>query len=297
VDLAVLETVCVIGVLAVPKRYATLRLGLAMYGAAAFVVFVIPNPLGGNFERAVLYFAPALFAFLATIPRRRALALLVVPLLLWQYIPASSAFANDPSAEKHYFTPLVDYLSRESTLGRVEIPFTRAHWEAAYVAPRIPLARGWLRQLDIRDNPVFYSPRLLTPTTYHRWLIQNGVTWVALPDVALDYSAVHEAHLLKRGLPYLHVVWHDPHWTVWKVTDSPGLVSGPARITALGPDGIALDATRAGTALLRVHYTPTWAISSGHACIQNRDGWTELVIRQAGHIDLTTSLFSTNGRC
>ena len=288
---------CAIGIVCVPKRYATLRLGLAIYGAAAFVVFIIPNPLGGNFERAVLYFAPALFAFLATIPRRRALALLVVPLLLWQYIPASSALANDPSAQNHYFTPLVNYLSHKPTLGRVEIPFTHAHWEAAYVAPRIPLARGWLRQLDIRDNAVFYSPKLLNPTTYHRWLIDNGVTWVALPDVTLDYSAVHEAELLRRGLPYLHAVWHDAHWLVWKVTDSPGFVTGPAHISALGPDHIALDATLAGTALLRVHYTSTWAVTRGHACVQNHDGWTELVIRRPGRIDLTTSLFTTDDGC
>jgi hypothetical protein len=30
----------------------------------------------------------------------------------------------------------------------------------------------------------------------------------------------------------------------------------------------------------RMRYTSTWAVTRGHACIQNHDGWTELVIRQ-----------------
>jgi hypothetical protein len=204
---------------------------------------------------------------------------------------------SDPSADSRYFSPVIDYLSRQPVLGRVEIPFTSAHWEAAYVAPRIPLARGWLRQLDVRDDPIFYASKRLNPMTYRQWLIRNGVTWIALPDVALDYSAVREANFLKRGLPYLHLVWRDQHWIVWKVTDSPGLVSGPARLTALGPDHVALDASVAGTVLVRVHYTSTWAVTSGDACVLNRNGWTEVVVRRPGQIDLTTSLLPTSNGC
>ena len=48
---------------------------------------------------------------------------------------------------------------------RIEIPFTRFHWETYVVAPRYPLARGWERQLDIKDNPLFYSGPL-TAATY-----------------------------------------------------------------------------------------------------------------------------------
>jgi hypothetical protein len=295
-DLAVVVGVCTLGVVALPKPYRALRVGLALYGMAAVAVFVIPNPLGGNVGRLATYFAPALFAFMATIPRRRVLALLVVPLLVWQYWPAVSSVQTDASADATYYAPVVDYLTRQPTIGRLEIPFTRAHWEAAYVAPRVPLARGWLRQLDTLDNPIFYGPTSLNATTYHQWLEKSGVTWVALPDVALDYSATDEAHLLTEGQPYLDLVWHNAHWRLWKVVGSPGLVSGPAHVIALEPDRVALDATGVGTALVRVRYTPMWNVTRGQACVVGESrNWTEVVLQHPGRVELTISPFASSG--
>ena len=45
-------------------------------------------------------------------------------------------------------------------VGRIEIPLTEHHFEAAYVARAVPLARGWERQLEIAANPLFYEPGL-----------------------------------------------------------------------------------------------------------------------------------------
>ena len=42
-------------------------------------------------------------------------------------------------------------------MGRLEIPATQNHWETAFVAPVVSLARGWERQVDIADNPMFYE--------------------------------------------------------------------------------------------------------------------------------------------
>jgi hypothetical protein len=297
-DLAVVVGVCALGAIALPKRYRALRLGLALYAVTAAVVFVIPNPLGGNVGRLAAYFAPAMFAFFATIPGRRLLAVLVIPLLAWQYVPALSALQSDASASAGYYAPVVAYLTRQPTIGRVEIPFTAAHWEAAYVAPRVPLARGWLRQLDTLDNPIFYASTQLNAASYHRWLLESGVTWIALPDVALDYSAIAEARLLRGGEPYLQPVWHNAHWRVWRVTDSPGLVTGPAQVTALEPDHVTLEATGAGAAVVRVRYTSMWNVTAGDACVLPNSGkWTELVIRRPGRIELTTSLLPTSSDC
>ena len=47
-------------------------------------------------------------------------------------------------------------------------------------APRFPLARGWERQLDIADNPLFYGGAL-TGTRYERWLKRLAVRYVAVP--------------------------------------------------------------------------------------------------------------------
>jgi hypothetical protein len=297
-DLFVLESVCVLGVIALPKEYRALRVGLVLYGATALAVFVVPNPLGGNVGRAILYFAPALFAFLGTLPGRRAFALLVLPLLVWQYVPALSSLQSDNSRQASYYAPLVKFLTSQPTIGRLEIPFTSAHWEAAYVAPRVPLARGWLRQLDTLDNPIFYASASINATSYHQWLLRSGVTWVALPDVSLDYSAAAEAHLLEHGQQYLQLAWNNAHWRLWKVTDSPGLVSGPAHVVALGPDHVTLEATGTGPALVRVRYTSLWHIARGSACLRsNSRQWTKLMIQQPGRIELTTSLFDTGNDC
>src|SRR5205807_6975168 len=125
-------------------------------------------------------------------PRRLRLAA-VVPLVLWQWTPAWGAITSngrDPSSHLAYYQPLLGFLSAHAApLGRVEVVPTRLHWEAAYVAPTVALARGWERQLDTADNPVFYDSAHLDASAYRAWLLDNGVRYVALPDVPLDYAA------------------------------------------------------------------------------------------------------------
>jgi hypothetical protein len=158
----------------------------------------------------------------------------------------------------------------------------------------VPLARGWVRQIDTLDNPLFYNDSL-TGTQYHDWLLANGVTWVALPDVPLDYSALAEARLLSAGQPYLEPVWHNGHWRVLKVADTPGLVTGPATVTALQPNRVTLNATSAGTVMLRVRYTSLWTVESGAACVRTADdGWTRVVVRR---VELTASLLHRASDC
>ncbi len=110
--------------------------------------------------------------------------LLVLPMILWQWIPAMDSVAwarHDPSMDRSYYQPMIDEIQRQDGLpGRVEIPFTYHHWETAYVAPEVPLARGWERQLDIERNPLFYDDTL-SVRTYEQWLIDNAVEYVALP--------------------------------------------------------------------------------------------------------------------
>jgi len=68
--------------------------------------------------------------------------------------------SNDQSATTGYYQPVLRFLRQEAAASgppfRTEIPFTRFHWEAWVVAAHFPLARGWERQLDIADNPLFY---------------------------------------------------------------------------------------------------------------------------------------------
>ena len=280
-----------------PHEWRALRVGIFLYGLLAIADFTVPNALGANYQRLALAVSPALALAFATLPRRRWVAFLALPLLGWQWspaLPAISATASAPSSQASYYQPLVAYLEAQHTVGRVEIPFTQAHWETAYVAPTIPLARGWERQLDVADNPIFYTATPLTTTTYERWLVDQGVSWVALPDAPLDYSSCAEGALLRTGtLSDLHQVWHNAHWTVWQVSNSPGIVSPPTRLVSLGTSKFVIVTPTVGRITIRIHYTSAWNITSGDACVQGTNaGWTELIVNKPGRIAVSATLSS-----
>ena len=83
-------------------------------------------------------------------------------LAFWQWSPAVRdviKYIEDPAAKSDYFEPLRQFLYTLPDQRRIEIPFTRSHWEGAEVALESPLARGWLRQLDTGLHPIFYRER------------------------------------------------------------------------------------------------------------------------------------------
>jgi hypothetical protein len=295
IDLALIVAICAIGFTWLPVRHRALRTGLVLYGITAIVVFCVPNPIGGNLVRLTVSFGPALLVALASLYRRRALLVLTVPLLIWQWSPALAAIVasnhNQSASTLAYYQPLITELTHQPAIGRVEIPFTSSHWEAAYVAPHVPLARGWERQLDMNDNPLFYNTDLLTAASFHKWLDESGVSWVALSDTELDYSAGAEARLIEANQSYLQLVWHNSHWRLWKVVGSPGMTTGPAHLVSLHPDQMVVDASGAGTTTIRVRYTPAWSIVSGPGCVGPSKGpWTEVISRGQGRIVIETTL-------
>jgi hypothetical protein len=300
-DFLVTSVVCLLGLVFVPRALRALRLGLVLYGLAAVILFVVPNPVGGNFGRLCALFAPALVLVLGATYRRFGITALAIPLLVWQWSPAMAAVTADrvdASSHASYYASLLDYFGTQPRSGRVEIPFTAGHWEAAFVAPKVPLARGWERQLDIADNPLFYGHRPLTATSYQQWLDASGVQWVALPDVPLDYSARAEANLLRHPPPYLQLAWQDRHWRVWRVLGSPGILRGPGTLVSLQPDDVVIDAQRPGSFDLRVRYTPMWRVVSGRACVTaGADGWTRVQTPTQGRVELATTLIGPGRRC
>jgi hypothetical protein len=204
---------------------------------------------------------------------------------------------TDPSTAAPYYDPLLTFLGRQApVVGRIEIPLTQHHYEAAYVAPVVPIARGWERQVDIAVNPGFYDGTL-DAGSYRSWLIANGVQFVAQPDAPLDPSAVTEAVLLDHGQPFLTPVWSDAHWRVWRVEDSPGLVTGGARLAAITPATVTLDADAPGPVELRVRWTPYWSVDGPACAAPSPDGWTLLDVTQPGRITLHAVLLGADGHC
>ncbi len=187
--------------------------------------------------------------------------------------------------------PLLDFLARNrEPLGRVEVVPTKFHWETAYVAPTVPLARGWERQLDIVVNPLFYGGHRLDAHSYDAWLVANGVRFVALPDAPLDYAASAEAALIRAGVPGLRPVWQDTHWSVFAVRGSNGIASGPGRLVRMTGGLVEIDATAPGTTLLRIRFNGHWSVTRGSACLTSLHGSTAVVTTRPGTVDLSVGV-------
>ncbi len=287
--------VSILGVWLLPKEERGLRIGAALYGLVGLVLFVVPQPMGANLGRLGTAVAGPIAAAVLWPRRRLLLAGLAIPLLLWQWVPAVAEAASghpDPSRDSAYFRPVLQYLEpRVGVAARVEIPPTRDHWEARWAAAAVPLARGWERQVDSQENPIFYQSGTLTADSYQAWLQHNGVAWVAVPDVSLDYAGTAEAALVRQGLPYLHLAWTSAHWQVWRVSGSTGLVDGPGHMVSLGADRFVVAADRAGPLEVRVRYTSYWTVVDGQACLSPAtDGWTQIMVLQPGRIDVSARL-------
>jgi hypothetical protein len=290
--------------LLVPARERTLRIGAVLYLVAIAASFVLPSAVGGNISRLGECIGAPLLACLLWPDRRRWLLAIALPIATLQWGPATSTFFSNganPSSDAVYFQPVIRFLQQHSNpAGRVEIVPTQLHWEAADVAPYVPLARGWERQLDTQNNPIFYTGgAALDPVAYRAWLLDNGVRYVALPDVALDYAAVAEGNLLRRGVPGLRPVFSNAHWRIFAVTGSSGIVSGPARLTRQQGTEIVLNVSAPGSILLRTRYSPDWAPAETTACLAPAaGGWTTVVARQAGVLHLQLGLVGrSSGSC
>jgi hypothetical protein len=290
--------VCAVAAWMLPAHVRVARAGAGLYALACIGAFALPTPLGANVTRLGMY---ALAPVLIALASRRRLLILVVPVLLWwQWSPALDAMVRssaDPSTTAAYYEPLVGFFQQQPyAVGRIEIPLTLRHYEAAYVAPSVPIARGWERQLDMLDNPIFYEPGL-NAARYHAWLLDNGIQYVAVADAAPDSSAVAEVAVVRSHPDYLEAIWSNAHWTVWRVDDSAGIVTGPARLVAQTTDSVLLDASGPGTVLVRVRWTPYWSVD-GAACAEPAPGgWTALNVSGAGPLVLQPMVFGDRAQC
>jgi hypothetical protein len=273
------------------------RTGGLLALAVLAIAFVVPTPFGQNALRLPVLLGPAAL-LLAPRPRGPAIARLVVigALVYLAWLPAVRAAGEahgDPSTQASFWQAPRDFLVHAARPGeRVEVAFTHNHWEAAYLASAVPLARGWERQLDEKANPLFYDGRALTHARYHHWLRTNAVRWVALPDAPLDYSARAEAALLRGGAPYLRLAHTSPGWRIFEVRDTDPPASHGARITAAGPNGFDVVAT--STTVVRQRFTPYWH-ADGACVTPGPEGWTKVAPTRRGAVRVRAR-FQLGGR-
>ena len=172
----------------------------------------------------------------------------------------------------------------------MEVVPTGDHWEA-YWLPRagIPLARGWYRQIDIAQNPLFYEEPL-EPEAYRAWLDSLGIRYVLLPDTQLGrVGEEREADLVRSGRAGLVERGRAGDVTVYEVPDAAPMLTGPAEahITSMQHDRVEGEVGAAGAYRLAVRWTPTWRVEAGDVCVkEGPDGMTQLVAAAPGPFTL-----------
>jgi hypothetical protein len=296
-----------------PREEAALRWGAVLYGLGSTLALAVETPMGGNAVRVgALFGGPVLLC--ALWGRRFRYRLIVLPLLaagfatlaLWQWSPAVRdviKYIEDPAAKSDYFEPLRQFLFRLPDQRRIEIPFTRSHWEGSEVAMEQALARGWLRQLDTGLHPIFYREGI-NRLTYASWLADNAVRYVALPSAKPDKSSYGERALIEKGLPYLRLRWKSDDWRVYEVLLPAPLVipqkDANVVLEQMQSDELLLDVKRPGEAIVKVRWTPYWFASN--ACVEPHGNWTRVIAEEEGFVRLSTRfsperLFQRGRRC
>jgi hypothetical protein len=282
-------------VLASRTGFRVLAIGVVLYVALAAAVLAIPNPLGGNVWRLAMFFAVPVGLMLIPPQQRKLAAALAVLGLVWAWMPAAVSVAQvhgDPSTSREFHQPLITQIKgAPGPVGRVEIPFTKNHWETFYVAAELPIARGWERQADRGLNQLFYEPQL-TAGDYRRWLDLNAVRWVAVPLVGLDSGAETEAALIARNPSWLTPVWTNRDWRLYEVVDATPMASLPAKSITHTPTEVAFTMPRRGAVRVRVRHSRHWSLTAGAGCVARAsDGMLLVLVHDPGRIELKQGFY------
>ena len=253
-------------VLAALTHSPVLRVGGLLYALAAGLLVLLSDPFGSNVLRLGLLLAAPLVVATAT-EHWRVVAPVAAALVLWQVQPP---YADLRAARPPSFVALNSAML-ELGVRRVEVVPLRDHGEAAFVAPVVPLARGWSRQVDTARNALFYDGAL-DAREYGAWLRENGVDAVALgPSARADSGGQAERALLLIGsVSGLQRVWSDDSWTLWRYLPAEAIAQPPATVVDTDRTTVTVRSERSTEVALKVRWS-RWLSVDGPACIE-RDG-------------------------
>ena len=293
--LAALAAVGLVAAL-LPPGHRVLRAGLAFTTVLLLATWLIDSPVGSTSTRLVLLFAvPVLVAVART---NRAVTLLAAVAVMWLLPPVvvRDLMPRDPAPPAPQADGLLAELRDRGPVGRIEVVPLNSHQESISVAADVPLARGWLRQLDTVHAGLFYDGSL-DADTYLEWLRDAGVSYVVLPRGKLDWPSGGEARLLRRGVPGLQEVWSDRSWRLFEVSGG-GVLRGEATLVSSDRSRLVVDVPAAGDVQVAVRWSQWSSLEGPDGCIRpgNRDGWTTLTADRPGRYELTSS-WTPRGHC
>jgi hypothetical protein len=260
------------------------RTGALLYIAAILLLLNHSDPFGSNILRLGLLLAAALV--LATSRWPLVLVLAVTSYCLWwQAGPTIGDLQDTPSVSYASVTHQLERLGSR----RAEVIATRDHRESWAVAARIPLARGWARQIDEVRNPLFYDGSL-EATSYRAWLLDHAVDAVAVPQHAtLDFGSTAEATLVLAGaVEGLEEVWQDKDWRLYKVLGARPIASAPAVVVSSTREALVLRTDAPAEVTLELQWS-RWLTVDGDGCLVHDGSTVRLRLRRPGQVTVTSS--------
>jgi hypothetical protein len=270
-------------------RRPVVRWAAMLSAGLVAAAYLLPIPVGTTATRLPELFAAPIIVAVAAIPVGAVIATTAgVALVLPPVSITEIEERGDPALSVEFYTPLLNQLVDRGVSGPIEVVPTLRRGEAAFVAPVVPIARGWSRQVDTGYNRIFYDESL-SPDTYRKWLDDNAVSYVALSSGPHEWAATDEASLVRRGLPYLEPVWWNRTWTLYAVTNPGPVVSAPGRVIAR--DAVSLTAFLPGPGeyVVRVRWSRYLSASSG--CVRPAaGGWSTVVVDRPGPVKIEGSL-------
>lgn len=269
---------------------STLRLAALLYAPLVIAFAAHDDPFGSNVTRLGLVLAATLIVSTSKAPLPLVLAAALF-CLYHQLQPAWKDLHTDPGPSS---TALVTQLESRSA-ARVEVLATRDHREAADVAEHVPLARGWLRQVDFGANQLFYSGTL-EAADYLAWLHEHAVDHVAVPRRSdLDFGSSREAALLSAPVPGLTEIWSDRSWRLLAVDDPTPIASAPASVVRSERTALVLRSPVAVEVAVDVRWS-RWLALSGPGCLTHDGDQTRVRFSGPGEVRLSSSL-RPHGHC
>jgi hypothetical protein len=286
-------------------RERTIRVGAAIVAIGLVGCMLVPNSVGLNLTRMVWLLAATLIVGYGHRPDRHVVALTLLALIFpavdvtWQL-----AEADSPAAKEAYYQPLLAQLNQRMYTGdtvgqRVEVVEPQTKGGAWHVGESMPVARGWERQADRVDNPIFYDDGALDAASYHQWLGQLAVAYVAVPNTRLDFASVDEAALIKGGLPYLAEVWHNSNWKLYRVLDAAPLARN-AQVVSVHGNQVRLQVAKPGPVPIQIRWSSHLVVLDGtqpvslgvraRGCLSEDGPWILLHARTAGSYVLTSDV-------
>ena len=286
---ALISLLVCLGVAGLCWRSPVVRWGGLLSAVLVAAAYLLPTPVGTTATRLPELFAAPIVVAVATVPLVAIIAATASAVLLLPPVSITELRERgDPALSAEFYTPLLHQLAARRVAGPIEVVPTRRRGEAAFVAPVVPIAKGWSRQADTGRNAIFYN-QTVNADTYRRWLDDNAISYVAISQGPYDWSAPDEVTLVRDGLPYLQKVWSNQNWSLYAVTNPRPVIAPPGRVVARDAVSLTVSLPDPGEYVVRVRWSRYLTASNG--CMRpTEDGWSMIVVEHPGTTKIDSSL-------